>query len=321
MARRWVVSDGGNAQEVQADKAKVAVGGLVKDIRIACVAQGGVVRQFWPPTTSSSSDPVILWTTDAITVSHSGIDPLDALALITFNRASGQYSYSNYPQGDTIDDYLNPPLDGTAGDDDKYLIRVDQVSGTALTGTLATWIDLNSAASFVWSLARDTVGSNTALANISIATDDGAGNPVVQIIKAVTFNAEVTATSKITWTDVQRDLVEYKEGTDADCILTFNPAGTAVGDADTSGAFNDDWHVDTPAVADPSLFSVKATLVSGTAPTGSALGAALSLDVVRQWTLLATSGENLSCALDVEVDTIPTSIPVVKRVTMNSERP
>jgi len=318
MARRWPVSDGTNVQEVQV--AKVAVGDVVKALTIVSVAEGGIVRQFWPA--SGGEGNAIIWDTTPITVAHSAIDPLDALAVITFNRALGQYTYSNYPMGDSSALYLNPPLDGTAGDDAKFIIKVDQVSGSVITGTLATWIDLNSAATLAWSLPQTDVGSSTALASISIAQDNGAGSPVsgTTVTKAVTFEVEVTSTSKITWNITQRDLVEIKESVDADCILTFNPDGSAVGDADTSGAFQDDWHTDTPSVIDPSLFSVKVTLVSGTAPTGSALGVALSLDLVREWTLLATSGEDFSCALDVEVDTIPTSLPVVKRVTMNSER-
>lgn len=319
MPRRWLTSDGTNVQEVQI--AKVAVGGVVKNITKACVAESGIVRQFWPAL-GGDDNATILWDTTPIAVAHSAIDPLDSLAAITFNRTLGQFTYSNFPMGDSTGTYLNPPLDGTAGDDDKFLIRVDQISGTVITGTLATWIDLNSAATLVWALAKTDVGSVSASATISIAQDTGSGTPVSGTIvaKPVSFAAEVTTTSKITWNVTQRDLVEIKESVDADCILTFNPDGTAVGDADTSGAFNDDWHTDTPAVIDPSGFSVKVTLISGTAPTGSALGAALSLDVVREWTLLATSGEDLSCALDVEVDTIPTSTPVVKRVTMNSER-
>jgi hypothetical protein len=323
MARRWVVSDGSNAQEVQADAAKVAVGGVVKPIKIACVAEGGVVRQFYPPASAASgADPRISWNTTALTVSQSAVDPLDATASITFNRSLGQYSYTTYPTGNASGSFLNPPLDGTAGDDTKYLIKVDQVSGATITGTLATWIDLNSAATLTWSLAETAVGSVTALANISIAQDDGFGSPAggTTVVKAVTFLAEVTSISKIVWNTVQADLVEITEGVNADCILTFNPAGNATGSADTSGSFNVRWHTDTPALVDPSLFSVKTTLVSGDTPTGSALGTALSLDAVREWTLLATAGENLSCTLDVEVDTLPTSAPVVKRVTMNSNR-
>lgn len=319
MPRRWLTSDGTNAVEVQI--AKVAVGGVVKLITKASVAESGIVRQFWPAI-GGDDNATILWNTTPIAVAHSAIDPLDSLAVITFSRALGQFTYSNYPMGDSTAEYLNPPLDGTAGDDDKFIIKVDQLSGSVLIGTLATWIDLNSASLLVWALTQTSVGSSAASATISIAQDNGSGSPVsgTIIAKPVSFAAEVTTTSKITWNVTQRDLVEITESVDADCILTFNPDGTAVGDADTSGSFNDDWHTDTPAVVDPALFSVKTTLVSGTAPTGSALGVALSLDVVREWTLLATSDENLSCALDVEVDTIPTSTPAVKRVTMNSQR-
>lgn len=319
MARRWVVSDGSNAQEVQT--AKVAVGGVVKPIQRACVAEAGIVRQFYPPA-GGLADTRISMTSTAINVSHRVIDPLDALAEIVFTRVSGQFSYTNSPFANVIDSFLNPGLDGTAGDDGKYIIKVDQVSGSTITGTLGTWIDINSAASFTWSLAQSVVGSSTAVANISVAADNGSGlpEPGTTVTKQATFLAEVTVTNKNIWSTEQRDLVEVKEAEDADCSLTMSPDGFATGSADTSGAFVENWHAQAPTASDSSGYSVKATLVSGTAPTGSALGVALSLDQVREWTLLATSGENLSCELDVEVDTIPASSAVVKRVTMNSQR-
>jgi hypothetical protein len=319
MARRLVISDGSNAQEASAYK--IAVGGLVKPVLIGMCSENGIVRQFWPPA-ASSEDPVITWTDSALTVNESVADPADSIASITFTRSLGSYSYKNYPGADGGGTFLNPPLDGTGGDDGKYLIRVDQTGGDALTGTLATWIDINSLASHVWSLDETVVGASSATANISISQDDGGGNPVAAttVVKVVTFNSEVRTASSIVWNTIQRDLVEIKQAEDATCILTFNPDGFATGDADTSGSFNEAWHILSPNVPDPQNYTVTVALISGTAPTGSALATPLTLDAVRQWTLLATSGEDLSCALDVEVDTIPTSVPVVKRVTMNSQR-
>ena len=61
MARRWVVSDGSNAQEVQSGAAKVAVGGIVKPILKACVVENGIVRQFWPPLATAGGDPRIVF--------------------------------------------------------------------------------------------------------------------------------------------------------------------------------------------------------------------------------------------------------------------
>ena len=341
MARRLLVSDGTLSQEAQPLAFKIAVGGVVKQILKASCVENGIVRQFWPPQ-AGADDPRILWTTSAITVTDSVADPANASAEIVFTRSTGGFSYRNYPNADGTGQYLSPALDGTAGDDDKYLIRVDQVSGTALTGTLATWIDLNSAASFAWSLDQPIVGTLSAAANITIAQDDGLGAPVAgtSVVKTVSFSAEVRDENKIVWNETQHDLIEIKESVDATCDLIFNPSGFAIGDADTSGSFNEAWHVDSPNVLINDIidrfantivdrfgntivsrsdeFTVKVVLVSGTAPTGSDLGVELSLDALHQWTLSATSGENLSNALDVTVSDGVT--PITKRITMNSQR-
>ena len=316
MTRRLVISDGTNAKD--ATRYLVAQGGVLKPILRALVAQGGILRQYWPGF-DDGSDPRITWDANTINVTESVLDPADSQATITFARATGLFTYDNYPAADVVAGFLSPALDGTGADNGKYLIRAVQVSGTALVGTLGTWLDLN--ADHNWYLPRTTIGADVAVATISIAQDNGAGAPVAltQIDKTVNFSSEVrSATGDIRWTTVQRDLVEIKETVDADCDLTFYPAGNAVGDADTSGAFNETWHVDYPSVSSPGSFTVKATLVSGTAPTGYALGSALTLDAQRSWKLLATTGEDLSCELDVEVTDGVT--PVVKRVTMNSQR-
>ncbi|MBT8438176.1 MAG: hypothetical protein KJO91_00510 [Gammaproteobacteria bacterium] len=334
---RLLVSDGTVAK--QAGSYKIAQNGVVKPILRACVAENGIVRQYWP-TTSPSTDPRIVWNTTAFTVTESVQDPLDAEASIVFTRSLGTYQYDAYPLADVAGQYLAPALDGTASDDAKFYIKVDQVSGTALTGTLGSWVDLNSAATLTWSLDQTVVGTLSATANISIK--DAAG---ITVVKLVTFSSSVVSESDIVWSTTQYDLVEIKESADADCVLTFNPLGYATGEADTSGSFNEAWHVDSPNLGvqtifdrngdeivdrfgdvinsrdtDANEFSIKATLVSGTAPTGSALATVLPLNVLREWTLLATTGENLSCELDIEIDTVPTSAPIVKTITMNSQR-
>lgn len=313
MAQRWVVSDGTFAQQVSA--ARIAIGGVVKDIPAALVSHEGFARKFFP-TAGGLADSRIVWDTTALTVTKTAIDPEDSSAIITFNRDTGLYTYNDSPDADVSGVYLNPPVTGA----NQYLIKVEQVSGTALTGTLGSWIDLNSAATHEWSLDQTVVGLLGAVGDISIAADAGGGVPDLATIvtKAVTFSSEVTAGAGIAWSDVARALVEETESVDADCDLIFNPDGSCVGSADTSGAFNENWHSDAPSPAAPGDFTVNATLVSGTAPAGSALATNLTLDTVRQWTLLATSGEDLTCALDITVSDGVDSI--TKRVTMNSVR-
>jgi hypothetical protein len=228
----------------------------------------------------------------------------------------GTYTYKNFPNADVSAVYLNPPVTGAG----QYLIRVDQTAGPLMEGQLATWIDLWSLSSHYFALHQNSVGSSSATANITLAEDDGGGSPLAGTtqVKVVTFNSSVTGSSYVSWGTAQRDLVEIKEAVDADCVLTFNPEGWAAGYADTSGAFTENWHMLSPSAIFPASFTVNAVLVSGTAPTGSALSTNLTLDQVRSWTLLATSDENLSCELDVTVsDGVVSS---TTRVTMNSQR-
>ena len=148
MARRLVISDGELAQEVAVYK--IAVGGVVKSItRAACVYQG-IVRQYWPPSGSSPEPPQIVWNTDPISVNEVEVTPTDSIAFIEFNRNAGLLFYNNYPDADVSDVYMNPALRGIPADDGKYIIKASQSSGAAITGTLDTWIDLNSASLFTW---------------------------------------------------------------------------------------------------------------------------------------------------------------------------
>jgi hypothetical protein len=557
MGRRQVISDGSNAVEIKTYR--TARNGLVADIKKACVAQGGFVRQYWPRT-GSTTDERITWTATPITTYNVAFDPNVISADLSLKRLNGIATYDDYPNAPINISYLDPPLDGTAGDDGKYLIKAEQISGdpvtgipttyepgsytfngaswfhrpqaggfavnsdqltfvariknggfvggadqvvtqiaqnrirlrvicyasdhgdatirdkvqiliqdgvpnlvgqflsnvavcdgqehilffaynaataavtffidglnaddltypsrVAITGTLEVgtvamgiginqgqagnpwigdisyvglsntyltnpldfmdgnkpkeldestwtewgaqpvvwsaqgkltvnqgsgsnfnavgalvenpaggdpiWVDLNSQSDFIYSLLQSVIGTSTGLVNVSIAADDGAGAPVAgtTVLKPVTFIATVNASgggaSKIVWTTVQRDLVEIKEGENADCVFSFNPAGYATGDADTSGAFSDDWHEDSPLVTDPENYTVQVNLISGTAPTGSALGVPITGDIGGVWTLATTApDENLSNELDVIVD--DTIISVTKRITMNSQ--
>lgn len=299
----------------------VVQGGIVKPIVRALVVDKGIARQYWPPS-GDGTDPRIRFIIDAITIRESTVDPTSAVATITFTRATGQFTFDNFPGLDITDTYLDPPLDGTAGDDGKYLIRVDQISGVALGGAaLGTFIDLNSAATFVWTLTKATpIGIANAVANIRIAGDNGAGAPIpgTEVVKVASFIAEVLPANDINWSTLQRDLVEIKEGIDATCDLKINKDGTAVGEADTSGSFSEDWHRLAPTPGDLTGWTVRVNLISGTAPTGDVLGSAINFSADRRWTLTATGGQNLSNELDVIISDGTDS--VTKRVTMNSQR-
>ena len=321
MSRRWLTSNGSIVLEHTV--AKIVVGGIVRPITKAIVVDQGVARQFWP-FEAAVTDPRITMTTDPVTINRRQVDPDDSAAVLNVNRYWGFATYANYPFADGNFPCLNPGLTGDASDNGKYLIRVDQLTGDVIGGAspLATWIDFNSVPDHDWRLIVTTPGTATATANLSISQDDGAGNPVASttVVKPITFNSEVTAVADISWNTLQRDLVENKESVDADVALTFNPSGFATGSADTSGSFNDAWHIDSPAVADPENYTVQVNLVSGDAPTGT-LGSPLTLDEVREFTLTATTGETKNNALDVVVNNlIDLGNSVTKRVTMSVSR-
>lgn len=318
MARRLLVSIDGLARE--ATGYKIAVDGVVKPIKRACVADQGVVRQYYPYATGDDEpDQRIVLSPNTINIREQAVSPATSSASIVFTRSNGTYTYNNYPNADVIEPYLLPALDGTPADDGLYLIKVSQVSGDALTGTLDTWIDLNSAETFTWSLDQAVTGTLSAVATISIAPNDGGGLPVVeeQIDKTANFTSTVTLAA-LGWSDDEWNISEIKQGLDADCLLSFSPTGLAVGQGDTSGDYSQSWSGGIGYPPNPQDYTVLVTVVSGTAPTGSDIGVTLTLDQVRSWTL-ATDGEQiLDCELDVEVHDGVAG--VTKRVTMHSER-
>ena len=318
MSQRAVVSDGVIANEVV--EYRIAQGGFVHDIIRALVAVDGVALEYWPPA-GDGTDPNILFTDDEITSRQQTLTPTDCQATINFVRGNGFYFYDNHPE--TVQSsakFLDPNLDGTAGDDGKFLIRLDVISGTFLVDPTGVWIDLNSQTQVRWFIEQTTVGTSTGEADISIAADDGGGSPVATttVVKRVNFFAEVVPLNFIAWTSAQRDLVEIKEGIDATCALLFDSDGSATGQADTSGSFSEDWHRLAPLASPAVGFTVQVDVISGTAPSGSALGTALALNDDYLWVLTATSGEDLSNELDVTVSNGTDS--VVKRITMNSVR-
>jgi hypothetical protein len=317
VSNRLVISDGVEAKEVQAYK--VSHESLVKPIQRALVAENGVLRQYWPPA-GDGTDSRVKFDTAEITSTQRTISPTDCQAEISFVRGSGTYFYNDHPNGNKIGIYLAPALDGTGGDDGKYLIRLDPVSGSFIGDAVSTWIDINSGTEHRWFIEQSGIGIANGEADITVATDDGGGAPLfgTEVTKRVKFIAEVAAENDIGWTASPWNIEEIKEGIDADCKLTYYPDGTVVGDGDTSGTFNENWHRLATMPGDVSGWTVQVDLVSGTAPSGPALATPHALDVEREWVLTATTGEDLSCELDVTVsDGVDTS---VKRVTKHSQR-
>ena len=317
MSQRAVVSDGVIANDVV--EYRIAQGGFVHDIIRALVAIDGVALEYWPPQ-GDGTDPTILFTTDEITSRGQSTAPTDAQAEINFVRDSGFYFYTDFPNPNISAQFMSPALDGTAGDDGKYLVRLDVVSGVFIGDATGVWIDINSDTQHRWFVEQSGVGVANGEADVTVAADDGGGSPQAgtEVVKRVNFIATVVGENDINWSSSPWNISELTEGIDANCTLDFNSNGTSVGAGDTSGNFNEDWHSGAPTPGDISAWTVQTDLVSGDAPTGDALGAALPLTSARNWTLLATSGEDFSNELDV---TVSDGIDIVtKRVTMHSAR-
>lgn len=76
---------------------------------------------------------------------------------------------------------------------------------------------------------------------------------------------------------------------DGDVITLSGGVGTDAGD----------WI--SPKAAAPGSYEIRATLNSGTSPTGSAVGSWLALSTNREWSLSATAGTMKTCQLTIEI--------------------
>lgn len=67
-------------------------------------------------------------------------------------------------------------------------------------------------------------------------------------------------------------------------------------------------------------YEVRATLVSGSTPAGSALATWLAVSSFRSWMLTATAGNFLTCVLTVEVrDTATSTVRATASVTLTAD--
>jgi hypothetical protein len=256
----------------------------------------------------------VFWNDTPLTVRKQEVDPTDSVARITFHVDIGNYTYDNDPSSQGSGQFLNPTTTNTG----QFLIRATQVSGDAIAGdTLATWLDIHANGplyEWEWTLTRSGRGVATAEVDIDIADDTGGGTPGTIVTKRVTFISEVIG-SDLTWSELQHDLVDEKTNLDALCRINFRIDGVAKGEADTSGAFTENW-----ASAPQPTYTVQVDLISGDAPTsGPALATPHTLDQFRTWQLQTSAEEVLTCELDVTIDDQIGGV-VTKRITMTSDR-
>lgn len=289
--KRIAVSYEGLAQDVT--KIMVAKDGVVHEVVRALVACGNVAREVWPPSEVDANN--IFWPVTPITTNDIVQEPEDAFATLLFVPASGlaHYTYNNVPKQDY---FLRPPPTNI----NQFLIRLDPVSGSVLGSATGVWLDIYAfgvSGAYEWYVGQSGVGLTQAVADVSVAKDDGSGAPEAGTIRArrVTFVAQVVGLS-LGWTADPWDLEEIKVNETADCELRFAITGHAYGEADTSGNFTEQWS-SSPNPA----YTVRVDVLSGDSPSGAVLGVPLSLGTQRVWTLTATGDEDKACELNVTV--------------------
>lgn len=310
MTKRVAISKDGFVEDV--NPVRVAVDGFVRTIGRALVAKDGLAREFYP---TDDVDPnQIFWTAAPEAGSDIEIVPTTAQVFLELVVASGQAFLTKNGVTTFIGYFLRPPTTSTG----QFLVRVDVNSGSIIGDTTGAWLDIHvSGPGKVWSWQIDqaTVAFSTADIDVSISQDSGGGVPDAgtTIVKNVTMYAEQVG-DDLRWSEVKRNLDSTTINAVAECELRFETDGNAFGEAVTSGAFTEQWS-DGPNAA----YTVQVDLISGTAPTGDALGAPLTLDQLRLWELIALAGEDLSCTLDVTVDGGAAG-STKKAVTMHSMR-
>jgi hypothetical protein len=293
---------------------QVAKGGVIRRVQRALVACGGTAIEFHPRT-AVTEDQIFFTSTEIDTVEIEA-SPNDAESATLFEVASGKYYWAPTDGVTQSDYFLRPPTDNTG----QFLIRADLISqsgGLLIGPPTGVWDDIHVNGplyNWSWRLNQSGVGIATMELDISIAQDDGAGNPLAgtTVVKRVNYFSQV-GTDALSWSAVPWAIEELKVNQTADCVLRFENNGSAFGEGDTSGNFTESWS-DGPQAN----YTVQVDVVSGTPPSGDALGVPLTLDLERSWNLTANADEDLSCELDVTV-TDELSNFVVKRVTMHSQ--
>jgi len=325
MTRRITVSHDGIAKDAQ--RYLVAHDGIVKPIVRALVCVGGVVKQYWPQ--ALTSDASITWPIQFLeTNNYEILAGAPSICRIDF-IAAGTYTYSDDPD-DTSDVTTGPIewLDSPVTAIEQYIIKFEKSSGDnadidVSSDVLDTWLDMFSARAFA--ITQPTQGNAHYRVVSYIAAVDPAQLPTLAPLAGTEHRRKIWLTAYVTdsgndiaWNTAAWNIAEAKIGADADCILTFNPNGTATAIGDNSEAAN--WHNDAPSPASPGLFNVTLNKISGDDPTsGPALATPLTLDVVREWIMLSGVGDGVKTGtFDAIVDDGVDS--VTRRIVLTSER-
>lgn len=306
----------------------IALDGVVNSIAEGYVAEGGVVRQFWPPTVEDGNGIVLTTDTEeSYATKEVGQGPVDALC--SWNCRTGQLVLSNEDEFKFVS--VLAPAPRGAG---QYLIRVELVSGDVLLefpsgewhdvyeyGNLGIFSNYLRNGNTVQSVVSGEV-------TVSIAIDDGAGDPVLSTVvsKTVTLKAEIIG-DNLSWTTAPWSLSSVRVNEYAAVAILTVPSGFGFeNEAFITGntwqdleGFNDNYNEvirEIYAVEWGPQFTVQVDVISGSV-SGSETGVVLSTDVTRLWEVTAPD------PLDDNTATVNVTISdgvssVVKQVTMRA---
>ena len=295
----------------------VAYQGEAKVIGRALVAEFGIAREFWPPTTTPGT-PIVM---DTDTELSYDIDPQGGtevpLAICNFDARTGRLILSSPDGTEQFIQVLNPAPRAQ----DLFVFKVDQVSGT-ISGTLGVWIDVLSETTigvFEYSVTNTTGVVSTVLgeATFTIAQDDGAGGPAVgtEVAKTIDFKAELTGVN-LSWTEVPWLLEDITINENASCVILIGPGvgnayatGNEHGIERTREIYAQIWNDE---------FTVQVDVVSGALTGGADTGVELPTDVIQVWGLDTFGDNDLDAVVDMTISDGTSS--VTKRITMHSQQ-
>lgn len=298
----------------------VSSGGKVRKVAEGYVADAGIVRQFWPKTTTYGSGIVM----DTVAATSYEVGSAPVRALCTFDAQSGNILLSN----GVVLAGIAPPSRAQG----NYLWKFDIVSGSISgTGTIGSWEDVNSGGTIgtkeYW-LENSVFGLAEGEATISLAEDDGGGSPLAgtTVTKTIYFQAEVLG-KRICMSQTPWLLTNTEVNETAEVFVLTIPEGwwDAVNMYNVPfAAINGEYGFPKGIVQseiyaciwEPTI-TVQVDIVAG-AVDGEATGVPLTTDVRRIWSITADA---TTPVVDATIDVTVTDgvESVTKRITMHAE--
>jgi hypothetical protein len=292
-----------DAQGIVHDVARfvIAMDGEAKEVGKGWVAEYGVVRQFWPPTTELG-DALVMTTDAELSFATENLGEGAPKAICNFDARTGLIWLSELG-GQRFVQAIGP----APREKGKFLWKFDIVSGNVVADSgdpIGVWVDMLSEGTLgikEYSLtnAQGAISVEVGQATVSVAEDDGLGAPVVgtEISKAINFQAEITGPNlvltSVPWTldhvTVNEPAITRITVTPLPGALVFGYEGSSL---EESEVYAIDWN--------PEIM-VQAKVLSG-AVTGDEIDVFISTDQIRQWVVEAPNlGDDNSAEVSLKI--------------------